>query len=288
MASFPNYTIEEYHGETTNPRKLVLNIRTNPDEPDIIILDTSSREIEHIFNDVERKSYETPRRIIFTYINEIRMIYRRFWNECVDTFMETISYYEDGTVYSRETFYNHQHADYKMMPAYESFYPNGNKKLVCYKINGEYQDYENIPAYQSFYPDESPHLKIRYLGGLKHSTTEFAFVEFYENGQKAKEIWYENGIQTHGNSFSWIEYDSNGLIKLTEKTDENGRLNGSPALQRYENGIITHAEYAVNGKKHRNGGLPAVINYINGIADNGAIYENGIEAGTWIPTYTDY
>lgn len=125
---------------------------------------------------------------------------------------------------------------------------------------------ENI-TYSRFYKNNILYREEWLQNGLARYDQDLpAYIYYYENGNKEKEIWYRHEEKEEGGTVlpDTIYYYENGTIKCVHiNIDDNGA--DLVVKGYYENGNKKFESWRNFDQLHREGDLPAVINY----------YENG-------------
>jgi antitoxin component YwqK of YwqJK toxin-antitoxin module len=94
---------------------------------------------------------------------------------------------------------------------------------------------EDGPAYIYFWPNGNKKLEIWYLNGLRTKLDGPAVIEYYDNGNKKEEQWYVSEEQHRIDGPAWIIYNETGAV-VTEYYFQNNLLfreNDLPTIVNY-------------------------------------------------------
>ena len=81
-------------------------------------------------------------------------------------------------------------------PAVEEYYPNGNKKMEIWGINGEHFRKDGGPTYIQYYSDGTSEYEMwGYGDNIKHRIDAPAIIKYDNNGNIVKQWFYENGVE---------------------------------------------------------------------------------------------
>ena len=230
------YDIKSYHEGTDKPKKMVIKLSDGA-EPDILIFDRQGRIEQNEYVHLPRQGYEKPYRIIYMYVGDNRLIQSRYWKDDKGEWIESSGFYNNCQLAWREILLNHDHQNYILEPAHQSYYQNGQRQNIQYMYKNRLHDPEpDTPAFQSFYENGNPQKTIHYHNGKKHNDNNFSEVEYYQDGIKKVEKWYQNNLLTRIGGPAIIEYHPNGLRRREEWRNEYSQTHrlSEPSIITYD------------------------------------------------------